>query len=228
VWDFNIAYGIGDYCEAESWAGWQKDFNVVCSSPVHFWWDRLWADDAFRVRMGARWREMRQGSWSTAAMMGKIDSIAALLQESQQRNFQRWPVLGQYVWPNSFIGQTYQQEVDFLKDWLYNRLLWLDFNYEDASYIRPPQDPGQPPFQVYPNPAKQYLHIKTTYDPRLLQEFSVRLYDAGGRLAYYQPLLSGKSVLTIELHEAGLPPGLYAYHIVDQLGKVWTGKVLVR
>ena len=36
--------------------------------------------------------------------------------------------LGQYVWPNDFVGDTYEEEVDFLKTWLTTRLTWMDDN----------------------------------------------------------------------------------------------------
>ena len=31
-----------------------------------------------------------------------------------------------YIWPNSFIGNNYDQEINFLKIWIENRLIWLD------------------------------------------------------------------------------------------------------
>ena len=42
----------------------------------------------------------------------------------------RWPRLGQYVWPNVFIGQTYEEEVAFLRNWILERVAWLDDNIE--------------------------------------------------------------------------------------------------
>ncbi|MBK7632863.1 MAG: hypothetical protein IPJ13_00235 [Saprospiraceae bacterium] len=35
-----------------------------------------------------------------------IDSLSNMLGQAQVRNFQQWPVLGQYVWPNYYIGNT--------------------------------------------------------------------------------------------------------------------------
>ena len=33
---------------------------------------------------------------------------------------------GIYIWPNSFIGNNYYEEIDFLKTWIKNRTKWLD------------------------------------------------------------------------------------------------------
>ena len=43
-----------------------------------------------------------------------------------QKNFNKWRILGIYIWPNSFIGNNYDQEINFLKIWIENRLNWLD------------------------------------------------------------------------------------------------------
>ena len=54
------------------------------------------------------------------------DAQVALLGAAADRNFERWPVLGAYVWPNRFVGATYAEEVTFLKDWVETRLAWID------------------------------------------------------------------------------------------------------
>ena len=55
-----------------------------------------------------------------------IDSVASLVDEAQQRNFVRWPILNTYVWPNAYIGGTYANEVKYLKNWIVQRLAWMD------------------------------------------------------------------------------------------------------
>ena len=52
-----------------------------------------------------------------------------LLEAAAARNFERWPVLGEYVWPNDFgaVERTsYAEEVDYLKTWLLARAAWID------------------------------------------------------------------------------------------------------
>ena len=43
-----------------------------------------------------------------------------------ERNFDKWRIFGVYIWPNSFIGNNYYEEIDFLKNWIKNRTSWLD------------------------------------------------------------------------------------------------------
>ncbi|MGL4608953.1 MAG: hypothetical protein ACRCYY_04600 [Trueperaceae bacterium] len=33
-----------------------------------------------------------------------------------------------YIWPNRFVGATYESEITYLKTWLETRLAWLDAN----------------------------------------------------------------------------------------------------
>ena len=75
------------------------------------------------------------------------------LADAAERNFQRWPVLGTYVWPNNFIGDTYAEEMGYLRDWTTERLEWMDDNMfgscEDLSLI----DESAQQVKVYPNPT---------------------------------------------------------------------------
>ncbi|MBK9151828.1 MAG: hypothetical protein IPM26_12900 [Saprospiraceae bacterium] len=59
-----------------------------------------------------------------------VDSLSQLLAGAQERNFQRWPVLNEYVWPNAYIGGTYTNEILWLKNWLKDRLRWLAIQFD--------------------------------------------------------------------------------------------------
>ena len=52
---------------------------------------------------------------------------ATILDEAQTRNFQKFNILNQFVWPNSYIGGNYLAEVNYLKTWIDDRLEWLDW-----------------------------------------------------------------------------------------------------
>ena len=134
VWDFNLALGNVNYnvhpslelqrptthrlqiANAATW------FSV----PFWFWWRRLLQDEAFLDTLKERWHTHRRGALRGDRLTAHVDSLARSLQEAQARNFERWPVLGQYILPNDFIGQTYPEEVAYLKRWLDERLSYLD------------------------------------------------------------------------------------------------------
>ena len=63
--------------------------------------------------------------------LAEIDVTALLLQDAAGRTFLRWPVLGEYVWPNDFGAEdrtTYAEEVDDLKGGSSNGLTGLTNN----------------------------------------------------------------------------------------------------
>jgi hypothetical protein len=59
--------------------------------------------------------------------------MAGSLNEAQARNFQRWPILGQAINPNWYAGDTYADEVKWMKEWIVARLAWID-----RQFVQPP------------------------------------------------------------------------------------------
>ena len=55
-----------------------------------------------------------------------IDNKSQLLEEAQDRNFVKWPILGVWVWPNAVAFTEYDHEVTYLKYWYSDRMEWLN------------------------------------------------------------------------------------------------------
>ena len=129
VWDFNLAFGNADYCEGNSFMGWGYDFNNICPNDrykIPFFWEKLFDDDGIQQKIQTRWTALRQNEFSNTNLCLKVDSLATLLNESQQRNFTQWPIIGEYIWPNGEVQNSYEAEVAYLKEWLINRAQWMD------------------------------------------------------------------------------------------------------
>jgi hypothetical protein len=127
LWDFNLAFGNADYYNGWYTSGWQLNVSITgdyWQNP--FWWYKLLADPVFMNQTARRWYELRQDVLSTGTLLAFIDSCTVVLDEAQNRNYLRWPILGTYVWPNWYVGQTYQDEITFLKTWLQNRIGWMN------------------------------------------------------------------------------------------------------
>lgn len=219
VWDCNIAFGIGDYCGGNEWTGWAKDFNQVCGFDqwiIHFWWEKVWAYPAFRQRMAERWETLRAGPWSDAQLMQRIDSLVAVVGAAQVRNFQRWPVLGTYVWPNAYIGNTYQQEINYLKNWLLNRTAWLDQQIFLAS-LSVDSSLSHAPFAIFPNPTSEVLYVKRNGVPPLGGACNFILYAPDGKLVHLQKALCGDEIFKLNLPDL---KGPHAYKFTDYKGEI--------
>lgn len=131
IWDFNLAFGNADYCSGGATNVWAYRFNERCSGDtwqIPFWWERLLEDPAFVSQLQARWATLRASAFSEDLILNKIDTYVAQMAASGSisTNFDTWPVIGVYVWPNNFIGTTYTEEVNYLKDWISSRLEWMD------------------------------------------------------------------------------------------------------
>jgi len=182
VWDFNLSFGNADYCTQGNPQGWVTSYNSICPQDywlIPFWWDKLYSDGAYRNKLAARWNELRSNQLSTTRILSYIDSVNMVLNaESQQRNFQRWPVLGQYVWPNYYVGPTFASEVNWLKDWVVTRLDWMDSNM--PRLITGIENNGTDFYmEIFPNPFLD--QIKVNYSLHTLGTFSLEIFDLTGR-----------------------------------------------
>ena len=131
-WDFNLAFGNADYCNGGITSGWEV--NGGCGGNNPFWFERLLDDTIYENKLKCRWEYLREKSFHQDSIFNFIDSMALYLNDAQQRNFQQWPTLGTYVWPNFYVGSTYQDELNFFKTWIGDRLLWIDNNLGGNCY----------------------------------------------------------------------------------------------
>ena len=132
VWDFDVSSGNVNY-------------NVIVNPDVWWigteaaWYSRLFQDPNFTSAVIARWKAVKASQLDTLPAF--IDQTAAHLNQSQQNNFQRWPILGEAVWPNSEVAGSYQGEVNFLKSWVTQRIAWMDSQFSQGIG---PSGPGGP------------------------------------------------------------------------------------
>ncbi len=158
LWDFNHSFGNVDYGNSHSTKTFSFDTYL---DPAPKWWRRFLEDSTFVTGLSNRWEELRQDLLSEKHILTIVDSFATVLGQAQERNFERWDILGDYVWPNYFIGDTYMEEVDYMKDWIERRVIWLDdaypdINIDDDQDEEPDKEPdlnfNVPVIKAAPNP----------------------------------------------------------------------------
>jgi hypothetical protein len=132
AWDFDLGYGNVDYwAPGIDYTGWLYEMVEPVNWGIMFWWKRLMEDPYFRDLAKTRWTCLRQNQLSDANVQAKIDSILTYTESAKDRNYERWPILGQYVWPNyDWSGNTYEDEVDYFENFLFHRLDWMDHNLQ--------------------------------------------------------------------------------------------------
>ena len=132
IWDFNLSFGNADYCGGERYDVWCYKFNERCLGDlwnIPFWWNRILEDEKFVMNLKNRWNDLRGNILSDENLINIIDIKYSLLNNETdviKKNFEKWKIFGIYIWPNSFIGNNYYEEIEFLKNWIKNRTQWLD------------------------------------------------------------------------------------------------------
>ncbi|MBO4804585.1 MAG: CotH kinase family protein [Paludibacteraceae bacterium] len=130
-WDFDLGYGndgekgVMEYGKSIGW--WVRD---------GVWVAKMFEDSAFFSNMKARWDDKK------SALNEMINSRLQMLADenalSAECNFRVCKILGQPVGPDP-IGYenrtTCQSEVDYMKDWLNERVAWFDEALHNSYYI---------------------------------------------------------------------------------------------
>lgn len=231
VWDYDLAYGNANYCDAWKTDGWGYQFNSVCGGDgfqIPFWWDKMMQDTLFQNHLRCRWENLKPVVLDTSLINNYIDSMATRLNESQQRNYTIWPILGSYVWPNYYIGSNYISEVDTLKWWIKNRYEWLDSNWPGnligCGFTGISELESASNFVVYPNPFNSELTI--TSNTFLEGNVEIEITDVLGARVQQLTTTFSNSSSKIELN-SDLPKGLY-YLTCNQFGRKMFVKKIVK
>jgi hypothetical protein len=225
LWDFNIAWGNCEPSYGANPAGWQYQ-QFFYENFIPFWWWQLLSDPAFKRALKCRYQDLRTAILSENKIYEHIDSIALVLDESQQRNFQRWPILGTVIPPApSPAPATYADEVTVLKNWVNQRIAWLDANMPGNCTISVEENGiVQNNITSMPNPFTEKFSV--LYNLNDNAKVNIELYNmVGERL---MTVNSGDKVAGTYLEEINtteITAGIYLLKI--NMGKsVFTQKIV--
>lgn len=198
VWDYNLALGNVDYCTQGDPEGLViEEFNKVCPGDgwvIPFWWNRVLEDSTFYRDLKLRWKELRNNQLSDLKIFGTVDSLAMLVYQAKDRNFIKWPVLGEYVWPNYFVGQTYDEEIVFLSDWLEKRLAYLDDKWKIET-VNTVELPGNKVL-LSPNPVTDMTQLRMNTLSSVIKPISV--LDINGQIVQIPVIYTGENELSYD------------------------------
>ena len=140
LWDYDLTIGNCDYMASMSNGiatngpeGW---FIKTTSMDQGInWYIRMSQDPAFCAKVKEIWNRSYP---QLVDVIDFIDRQARLIDDAQTRNFQRWDILGTYVWPNMVVTGKYSSEVAYMKDFYAKRLEWLNdaFNINDGEIFK--------------------------------------------------------------------------------------------
>ena len=133
VWDFNLAYGNCNFCNANNVNSWV--YEGCETNPTPIMWRRLLQDPTFRNAVKCRWLELRQTILSEESIDQFLDNYALLLDEAKDRQLKKYKEVlksnNPWDWgPTSFFAayrvSSYAEEISIVKNWFRQRLAFLD------------------------------------------------------------------------------------------------------
>jgi hypothetical protein len=166
IWDYNLSLGNADYLAGDQPTGWywnqtdsywwarlRQDPNYEQRN-----WDRYWelrrgifANSSINAYIDQLASIPLNGSTTPVTNnMSLASGQPSTLENAAMRHYRKYPILGVYVWPNAagFQNRIYFNsngnpvtgEIDWMKNWLSQRLSWLDDqNFGTGTTIfRPP------------------------------------------------------------------------------------------
>jgi subtilisin-like proprotein convertase family protein len=223
VWDFDWAWKNVNECpifSATDGSGWSYMIND-CSpdNNSNGWTFRLLEDSTFANQVHCRWLTLRQHILDTAFLFQYIDSVHTVVEEAQQRHYQKWPILGINVGTPEVDAQpnSYDGEVQKFKHWIRTRLTWLDANMPgECPNFGGTEIPATALLQVFPNPATDVVFIESD---RLMNQ--VELFNLTGEKVF--------STSDITRHAIDLkvyPDGIYLLNVLFNNGERRTEKII--
>ena len=119
IWDFDLSYGNADY----SPQAFEPTGNWINEHP---WFERLLEDNYFRNKVIERYGFFYN---KRDEFLDYVDKFQSQIYQSQKLNYELYQNLGEGIWNNnSAIFQTYEEDVEYLRSWLDERLIWMNGN----------------------------------------------------------------------------------------------------
>jgi hypothetical protein len=230
IWDFNLSFGKTwfpeDAYRVDEWEIDHNHYKPHDSPKVPFWWERLGHDRVFARRVETRWRELRSGILQLDSVYHTIDLLVDTLAEARVRNFERWPESGRY--------HSYETEIEMLKQWLSDRVDWIETNLGELTSIQMDLKSDEIPKyfkleQNYPNPFNAETIIKYQLPEASKVKLSIynlsgqeviRLVDEEKDQGFHQVRWDGKDSM-----RRLVASGVYVYQII--IDKYEKGRKLV-
>lgn len=142
VWDFDIAFENDNRTyPINSHTQWVYQYGSV-EGYMRTLTTNIINDKTTKAQLIDIWDEARHNGIDEESLLAFIDNMSEQLQESQKLNFTRWNIMNQYVHQNPRIYGSYQGEVNNVKNYLKERITWID---NKLGYTFVPREPEPDP-----------------------------------------------------------------------------------
>lgn len=124
LWDFDLGYGnysASDCSKVDTW---------VYDKQGH-WWKEAMKHSVYSDSVKARWKQYRSEKYTDKHINHIIDSLTNTLTSygAEKRNSDTWLTFVSWkkeITIQKYISSSYEEEIEYLKDWISRRLKWMD------------------------------------------------------------------------------------------------------
>ena len=178
IWDYDLAFENDERTyPINNRKDWIYRNGGSAASGMREFVDRLLSDKRLYDELQKTWSNFRDwGILSDTALLNTVDRYAAEIYDSQELNFIRWKIRNQRVHMMWGRSNTYQGDVDIVKNYITGRIKWIDAK---LNYVPDPNNKN--PYTSISNPREKvtwttspgFIHISNVYEPARIEIFSV-------------------------------------------------------
>ena len=139
VWDFDLAfendnrtYPINNHSQWVFQYGSYEGYMRTLTNNIT-------NDSNAKAKLISIWDKARHNGLDEESLLAYVDDLSQQLNRSQELNFTRWPIMNEYIHQNPVIWGSYQTEVNNVKNYIKDRIAWID---NKLGYTFVPDDPS--------------------------------------------------------------------------------------
>ncbi|MCK5782672.1 MAG: CotH kinase family protein [Flavobacteriales bacterium] len=218
VWDFDRSIGNAFY-----YTSWRTDvwwLKEPYGDDVNLWYRINWpkhlmADDNFMEAYANRWFDLRKSIFSIKGLYERIDENIEFLEESRERNFDKWDVIGT-DFNNQYVFETYEEEIQYMKSWVSDKFAWLDIQLKDYATLSNEDISVDRALTLLKQNYPNSFSAETTIEYFVPENAKVTLevYNSMGNLvAVVVNTWQNKGNYSVLFKASNLPAGMYVYKL---------------
>lgn len=139
VWDFDLAfendnrtYPINNHSQwVFQYGSYEGYMRTLTNNIIN--------DSNAKAKLISIWDKARHNGLDEESLLAYVDNLSQQLNRSQELNFTRWPIMNEYIHQNPVIWGSYQAEVNNVKNYIKDRIAWID---NKLGYTFVPDEPS--------------------------------------------------------------------------------------
>lgn len=211
VWDFDIAYeNDGRTYPINDNSEWIFASTGSTANGARAMMSAIISVASIDDELKMVWSKYRNSGAITKDKLWKVvDDYATELNESQKLNFEVWDIMDIKVHENPMIWGSYEAEVQNVKDYIANRIDWMDYKLDFHSALN----------TVNASKIQHWIQAHELSIKGLSENAKVEIMDLTGRLV--------KKAICSESYQTNLDRGVYVVRVTDSLSGNKTFKCLI-